>query len=335
MPHYASQSRKGFTVIELLVVISIIGILMALLLPAVQAARESGRRTECASNLRQLALGVLAHENAKGFLPTSIRPPGLTPLPRISWITQTLPYLDQGTLAGKWDLSKNWSDATTTPPRTMSNRQLSLLSQRWLQCASAPHAERLDGVPEISSWTADAVTCTDYGATSHVDSRLVALGLVDKDGKGMLARNERAYLANVVDGLARTIMLAESAGRPYLYRNGHQVGDLPSFRVNGGGWSRPGSDFGIDGSSWDGATLPGPCAVNCTNGEDVGTSVFPHPYYGSDGTSEVYSFHVGGAYVAFGDGSVEFIGKRIDIRVLARLVTRDAADKPSRDELAF
>ena len=98
---------------------------------------------------------------------------------------------------------------------------------------------------------------------------------------------------------------------------------------------RPASDFSIDGSSWDGATLPGPCAVNCTNGEDFGTTTFPHPYYGAQGTSEVYAFHPAGANVAFGDGSVQFIGKKIDIRVFARLVTRDKAEALSREDLGF
>jgi prepilin-type processing-associated H-X9-DG protein len=117
-------------------------------------------------------------------------------------------------------------------------------------------------------------------------------------------------------------MYAESAGRPYVYRRGRKIGDLSTNHVNAGGWSRPASDFSVDGSSLDGTTSVGPCAINCTNGDDVGSSSFPHPYYGSEGTAEAYAFHPGGANFVFGDASVRFIADSIDIREFAKLVTR-------------
>lgn len=129
---------------------------------------------------------------------------------------------------------------------------------------------------------------------------------------------------DVKDGLTTTIMLAESAGRPALFRGGKQVGNLPQHIVAGGGWMRPASDFSIDGSSYDGTTLPGPCPMNCTNGDDEGGPARePYPYYVTQGTGEAYSFHPGGANFVFGDGAVHFIHESISIRDLGRLVTRD------------
>jgi len=314
----SNGKRSGFTLIELLVVIAIIGVLIALLLPAVQAARESSRRSQCSNNLKQLGLAAHNFSDSYKYLPSSLRPPGLTPLPRVSGIILMLPFLDEQVTYDKYDQTKNWND----PENSVAvKRQI-----QTLLCPSSPRPERLDGLPEGNPWKADIAAPTDYSPTISVDDRLLSAGLVDKAGKGILPKNEKPRLGDVTDGLTYTIMFAESAGRPYLYRKRELVGELPDPRVNGGGWCRPASDFSVDGSSPDGTTLPGPCAVNCTNGEQMG-STFPDPYYGSEGTGEVYAFHPAGAQVVFGDGSVRLISSRIDIRDFARLVTRSGAEQ--------
>ena len=131
---------------------------------------------------------------------------------------------------------------------------------------------------------------------------------------------------------ANTILLAESAGRPYVYRANSKLfsTSLPLHHVNGGGWARPASDFSVDGSSYDGATFPGPCPLNCTNGEDIASSSYPYPYYGSEGTGEAYGFHATGAQFAFGDGSVRYIDADINIREFAKLVTRNGGEVPAK-----
>src|SRR5829696_3619032 len=91
-----SLKRKAFTLVELLVVI-------ALLLPAVQAARAAAARASCQNNIRQLGLSVHNFADAKKTLPTSLRPSGLTPLPRISGFTQLLPYFEEGNAAARYD----------------------------------------------------------------------------------------------------------------------------------------------------------------------------------------------------------------------------------------
>jgi hypothetical protein len=71
----------------------------------------------------------------------------------------------------------------------------------------------------------------------------------------------------------------------------------------------------------------GPCALNCTNGIDVGSASYPHPYYASVGTGEPYSFHAGIGNVALGDGSARSISESIDIREFAKLVTRAGGEQ--------
>ena len=321
--------RCAFTLVELLVVIAIIGILVSLLLPAVQAARAAAWRSSCQNNIRQLGIAVHNFHDTKNMLPSSIRPQGLTPLPRIAGLTQLLPFFEEQVALDKFDLTKNWGHEDN---REVVNTRIGILL-----CPSSPNPERLDGIPEASPWLAGVGATTDYSPTIYVDRRLKDAGLVDEaangvppaqgsPGLGMLSYNIVSKFADITDGLSKTIMYAESAGRPFLHRNGKLVGDLTTYRVNAGGWCRPASDISIDGSSTDGATDVGPCAINCANGHDVANSPVPHPYYVSIGTSEPFSFHAGGANFCMGDGSVKWINDEIDIREFVRLVTRNGAE---------
>ena len=139
--------------------------------------------------------------------------------------------------------------------------------------------------------------------------------------------NVTASFKSVTDGLSNTILFAESAGRPFVYRSGRSVSsDLTTAQLNSGGWARPASDLSIDGTTTDGTTDVGPCAVNCTNGIDIVESGYPHPYYNTFGTGESYAFHAGIANHAFGDGSVRTINEDIEIRQYAQLVTRAGAE---------
>src|SRR5215470_15083945 len=104
---WRAMCGRGFTLVELLVVIAIIGVLVALLLPAVQAARESSRRTKCQSNLRQWALAMHNFHDVRSTLPYYTQG---TPS-RQTWAPFVMAYLEQGNLVAAYDLTTHWYNA--------------------------------------------------------------------------------------------------------------------------------------------------------------------------------------------------------------------------------
>ncbi|WP_422924665.1 DUF1559 domain-containing protein [Singulisphaera sp. PoT] len=332
-----NRTRQGFTLIELLVVIAIIAVLISLLLPAVQAAREAARRTQCVNNLKQIGISVHNFHDVNTNFPSSDRPGGVTTAPRIAALTYMLPYFEQNNLFNAYNQTVNWSSPLNS---TVVTTKINMLL-----CPSAQNNDALDGDPQPPmTWAANVAAVTDYSPTIGVDTRLgtPGLGLTGAAGDtttlgawtGLLPKNTKSRMANATDGLSNTVAFAESAGRPYVYRKGGRQfsGDTLNHRVNAGGWSRPASDFSIDGSSLDGSIIPGPCPINCTNGENIGGQTFPYPYYGSEGTGEAYAFHPGGANFLFGDGSVKFLKETISMRIFGALITRAGGEVISSDQ---
>src|SRR5690348_9095455 len=149
-----SPKRSAFTLVELLVVIAIIGILVALLLPAIQAAREAARRGSCQNNIRQLGLVVNNYVDAKKYFPSSVRPAGSTTLPRIAGLTFMLPFFEEGAKFDRYDTKLNWYD-TTVNSKGGVNKDIVNNRIAVLQCPSAPDPDRLDGNPDATPWTAE------------------------------------------------------------------------------------------------------------------------------------------------------------------------------------
>ena len=326
------RKLRGFTLVELLVVIAIIGILVGLLLTAVQAAREAARRMSCSNNIRQIELAFQNHHSALKYFPSNIRPSAVSTV-RVRWATYLLPYVEQNSLFQRLDLTKNWSSIV---PNNDGALNFDLFGSKIpiYECPSNPSAGQvLDGAPppDSPSWQ-QRVANGDYSGFYGVDPQLFTLGLVDPSSaiatNGGISKTIQLKFASFSDGTSNTIRLVESAGRPNVYRNRRvavnaQIGS--NDRVNGGGWCRPASELNVlRGASRDGLTFPGPRAMNVTNGENLGT--YPHPYYGVDGTSQVYSFHTGGVISAFVDGSARLLSDNMDIRILARLVSRDGGE---------
>jgi len=322
--------RRGFTLIELLVVIAIIAVLVSLLLPAVQQAREAARRSACSNNLKQIGLAIHNFSDSKKYLPSSLRPAPASTV-RVGGFVQLLPFMDEKVLWDKYDTSVNWSDPRNLP--------VAVARIRSYQCPSAPNADRLDANPDVvatggdAAWKPDLVAVADYAASIGVDPRLAAAIPTIKAGQGVLPKNTKPTFSDVTDGLSNTIMVLESAGRPFVYRRGPVLvsSDQTQHRLNAGGWVRPASDLLFAGSNKAGTVVPptsvgDAAALNATNGDDVAGQPYPHPVYGTEGTSQPFGFHSSGINVLFADGSVKFIDEAVDITIFASLITRDQAE---------
>jgi prepilin-type N-terminal cleavage/methylation domain-containing protein/prepilin-type processing-associated H-X9-DG protein len=294
--------RVGFTLIELLVVIAIIGVLIALLLPAVQKIRESAKRLSCQNNLKQIGLGMLNFESGQGGLPPSATTgmgAGAPYYPyQHAWSAALLPYIEQTASFNLYHYDANWNDEI--------NYEAIRTYLKLFNCPSTPEQPRIDTTvsaePIAGDYHAvnaikDFVGINCFGLThitNHDDPRLV----------GGMMRDKVTRIAEITDGTSNTILVAEDAGRPQWYNADRQIFiPIPAPPNGQAGWADPNGPFSIDGS-YPSGQVPGPCSINCSN------------------NSEVYSFHPVGANVVFADGSVHFLNSDMNLCVLASLTTR-------------
>jgi prepilin-type processing-associated H-X9-DG protein len=283
------------------VVIAIIGVLIALLLPAMQKVREAANRAKCQNNLKQVGLALHHFHDVYGafppagvtgpFLPLGITTPGV----RHGWASFLLPYLEQNTLANQY-----YFDVDESAPE---NHPAALVPLRILQCPSADASRGY-----LSPLYGDLLPCVDYAAIKGINPVLADLGLIDvvADYDGVMPQDAMVRIAQITDGTAQTIVMAEVADRPKVWHAGYLVSNGTS---GCGPWIEYGGcDLKPKGSTPDGNAQPGPCAINCTN------------------VANVYGLHPNGANALFADGSVHFLKAAIDIRVFAGLVTRSGGE---------
>lgn len=299
--------RYAFTLVELLIVIAISGTLVAMLLPAVQQARESARRLACQNNMRQLGLSLHSFHDTNRVFPASgwtIVGPGNPAGKSVGWRAILLPHLEQKSLHALYDFESHWWEG----------RNLAAASQRLkiFQCPSVP--QRLAVLSAVAKPPRPAMAFplplapTDYeaimGVQPSIDLERYASPLANRS---VLFRNSTVRMAEITDGTSQTIVVVECSGRPLVYRGRSPRSDLANDQ--GQGWIDSVGPFSLDGASADGSMqglgpVITPRAMNATNENDP------------------YSFHPGGGNFLFADGHVALLDESLPLALFAALCTR-------------
>jgi prepilin-type N-terminal cleavage/methylation domain-containing protein/prepilin-type processing-associated H-X9-DG protein len=331
-PH--RRSHAAFTLIELLVVIAIIGVLIGLLLPAVQKVREAANRMKCQNNLKQLALACFTYESVNEYLPPGDAPASIdftTGNNGASWLFLVLPNMEQSALYNQIRKSGTLSNAVATGvfpqklPFTRCPSDYYDLNNGFLcnyvgssgpQCNSTPTGNcdtpifqkycngansNASGVPATVTTYPGYVASASWGDTSNIDQV-----------RGMFVRGGAMIrFRDVTDGTSNTLLLGEILPQYSEFQRYTSVGWIGSNDVSQGQTIQP-INWAID-------PIPPPPAAPANYSADCmqsGSGACPsgptHCMWNWHVTWGFKSEHRGGANFAFADGSVHFIAETID-----------------------
>ena len=315
MRRTAMKRGFGFTLVELLVVIAIIGILIALLLPAVQAAREAARRLQCTSHLKQLGLAAQNFHDGKGEFP----PASLSGAGHASWLVLIMPYLEQGLVSDQWDVTISYYDQPTDAveeqvsvyycPSRRGPSQLSVQGdQRW--GAHRPGA------------LADYAGCGGSGEylpwDIRADGAIVSTDKVELDANEILQPDWHSLTSfkSIVDGTSKTFLAGEKHLRPDGFA--HDTVSSPIYFRSG------------DSSAYNNDR--GPTVVRSAGpGYPIAPSIdYLFPPFNANDPTDFYrkytfgSWHAGGVCnFVFCDGSVRAITPAVEEYILGLLASRN------------
>jgi len=280
--------RCGFTLVELLVVIAIIGILVGLILPAVQSVRESARRTECSNNLRQISLAVINFKSARGSFPSGINSPDHPSKPSLSWLAQILPHVEHENLSRISSQEFSAGLHPTAGPHVGLQTFVGLYACPSDPRSSGPHFTHENFLVALTSYV--GVCGTNYTTED-----------------GVFYENSKTRADEITDGLSNTIMIAE---RP------------PSADEWYGWWY---AGYGQEGSGSPDMLLG---AREINDGAIFAEDCAAGPYEFSPGDIDqqcdlfhYWSLHPGGAHFAYADGSVHFHSYDIAPEIIPALAT--------------
>lgn len=321
--------QKGFTLIELLVVISIIAVLISLLLPAVQSAREAGRRLQCMNNLKQIGLAMHQYHDLNGCFPASYLtktggdtyqgvPNAITgdAGPGWAWLSRLLPGVEQSPL---FDSINHSLPCWLPDQRTAVETTISIFL--------CPSSDTTLGRVSIAGSNGTELTINRFARAHYVANAGqfnvwdVPIADLTNLANGPLFRNSRTTIANVTDGLSQTVFVGEHSASlsPKVW-----AGVVPGAQV------RVTDRFlGRSGSPFDYAAA----FVNVHTGPSANEHppVIHSPNAPVGHTDQMFAEHPGGLNLLMGDGSVRFISERINPWVWVALNTNHGSEVLSAD----